>query len=120
MAWPEACGHAGARHVAGLQRLATALTKLSVEQHEALLLVSAEGAYEKAAQIYSTSIGAIRSRVNRASTGLAKPRLLIQKMTLGTAALSKLICRCTRHLDQGSIAAASPDGMAEIALERGH
>jgi RNA polymerase sigma-70 factor, ECF subfamily len=50
-----------------------ALTKLSVEQREALLLVAAEGvSYEDAAQICGTNIGTIKSRINRARTRLAE------------------------------------------------
>jgi RNA polymerase sigma-70 factor (ECF subfamily) len=46
-----------------------ALTKLSIEQREALLLVAAEGvSYEEAAQI----CGTIKSRINRARTRLAE------------------------------------------------
>lgn len=51
----------------------TALTKLSVEQREALLLVGAEGlSYEEAAQICGTHLGTIKSRINRARTRLAE------------------------------------------------
>jgi len=50
-----------------------ALTKLSIEQREALLLVGAEGvSYEEAAQICGTNIGTIKSRVNRARARLAE------------------------------------------------
>jgi len=53
--------------------LQVALTKLSVEQREALLLVSAEGvSYEEAAQICEVSIGTIKSRVSRARSRLAE------------------------------------------------
>ncbi|MBQ0822152.1 sigma-70 family RNA polymerase sigma factor [Microvirga terrae] len=53
--------------------LQVALTKLSVEQREALLLVSAEGvSYEEAAQICGVNIGTIKSRVSRARTRLAE------------------------------------------------
>ncbi|WP_262273522.1 sigma-70 family RNA polymerase sigma factor [Microvirga yunnanensis] len=53
--------------------LQVALTKLSVEQREALLLVSAEGvSYEEAAQICGVSIGTIKSRVSRARNRLAE------------------------------------------------
>ncbi|WP_342633959.1 sigma factor-like helix-turn-helix DNA-binding protein [Microvirga calopogonii] len=47
--------------------LQAALAKLTDEQREALLLVSAEGvSYEEAAPICEVSIGTIKSRVNRA------------------------------------------------------
>ncbi len=50
-----------------------ALTYLPIEQREALLLVSAQGfSYEEAAEICSTRIGTIKSRVNRARSRLAE------------------------------------------------
>ena len=53
--------------------LQAALSRLSVEQREALLLVAAEGvSYEDAAQICGTNIGTIKSRVNRARNRLAE------------------------------------------------
>jgi RNA polymerase sigma-70 factor, ECF subfamily len=56
-----------------LQDLRSALTKLSVEQRETLLLVGAEGfSYEETAQITGTNIGTVKSRVNRARGHLAR------------------------------------------------
>lgn len=50
-----------------------ALAKLSERQREAVLLIGAEGySYEEAARICNTSIGTIKSRVNRARTRLAE------------------------------------------------
>jgi RNA polymerase sigma-70 factor (ECF subfamily) len=50
-----------------------ALTRLTVEQREALLLVAAEGvSYEDAARICGTNIGTIKSRINRARKRLAE------------------------------------------------
>jgi RNA polymerase sigma-70 factor, ECF subfamily len=50
-----------------------ALARLSVEQREALLLVAAEGlSYEEAAKICGTTLGTIKSRINRARTRLAE------------------------------------------------
>ncbi|MEE1655874.1 sigma-70 family RNA polymerase sigma factor [Microvirga sp. CF3062] len=50
-----------------------ALSKLPVDQREALLLVSAEGlSYEDAARICGTNIGTIKSRINRARTRLTE------------------------------------------------
>jgi RNA polymerase sigma-70 factor (ECF subfamily) len=50
-----------------------ALAKLSPRQREAVLLIGAEGySYEEAARICNTSIGTIKSRVNRARTRLAE------------------------------------------------
>ena len=56
-----------------LKDLRSALTKLSLEQRETLLLVGAEGfSYEEAAQITGTNIGTVKSRVNRARRHLAR------------------------------------------------
>ncbi|WP_268995488.1 sigma-70 family RNA polymerase sigma factor [Microvirga roseola] len=50
-----------------------ALSKLPVDQREALLLVAAEGlSYEEAAKICGTNIGTIKSRINRARSRLAE------------------------------------------------
>jgi RNA polymerase sigma-70 factor, ECF subfamily len=63
---PEQMGHLD---VADLR---VALTKLPIEQREALLLVTAQGfTYEEAAEICRTKIGTIKSRVHRARTELA-------------------------------------------------
>ena len=49
----------------------SALSRLPVDQREALLLVTAEGlSYEEAARICGTNIGTIKSRINRARTRL--------------------------------------------------
>jgi RNA polymerase sigma-70 factor (ECF subfamily) len=50
-----------------------AMTKLSDDQREALLLVGAEGfSYEEAAQISGCAVGTVKSRVNRARVRLAE------------------------------------------------
>jgi len=50
-----------------------ALSKLSPEQREAILLVGAEGlTYEEAAQVCGVVVGTIKSRVNRARNRLAE------------------------------------------------
>ena len=50
-----------------------ALSKLPVDQREALLLIGAEGlSYEDAAEICGVAVGTIKSRVNRARTRLAQ------------------------------------------------
>jgi len=50
-----------------------ALTHLSHEQRETLLLVAAEGAtYEEVARITGTNLGTVKSRVNRARNRLAE------------------------------------------------
>ncbi len=64
---PEQHGHLD---VADLK---LALTKLSDDQREALLLVGAEGfSYEQAAEICGCAVGTIKSRVNRARNRLAR------------------------------------------------
>jgi RNA polymerase sigma-70 factor (ECF subfamily) len=56
-----------------LQDLRSALGKLPAMYREALLLVSAEGmSYEEAAQVCSVSMGAFKTRVNRARTMLGR------------------------------------------------
>jgi RNA polymerase sigma-70 factor, ECF subfamily len=61
-----------------------ALARLSVEQREALLLVGAEGvSYEEAAKICGTTLGTIKSRVNRARTRLAELLDLAPEEDLG-------------------------------------
>ena len=51
----------------------TALASLAPRQREAILLIGAEGlTYEEAARVCKTSIGTIKSRVNRARTRLAE------------------------------------------------
>jgi RNA polymerase sigma-70 factor (ECF subfamily) len=63
---PEQDGHLD------FEDLKIALTKLSFDQREALLLVAAEGfSYEEAADICGTKIGTIKSRINRARSQLA-------------------------------------------------
>jgi RNA polymerase sigma-70 factor, ECF subfamily len=64
---PEQVGHLD------VEDLKIALTKIPIEQREALLLVTAQGfSYEEAAEICRTKIGTIKSRVHRARTELAK------------------------------------------------
>jgi RNA polymerase sigma-70 factor (ECF subfamily) len=51
----------------------TALASLAPRQREAILLIGAEGlTYEEAARVCRTSVGTIKSRVNRARTRLAE------------------------------------------------
>jgi RNA polymerase sigma-70 factor (ECF subfamily) len=51
----------------------SALASLAPRQREAILLIGAEGlTYEEAARVCRTSIGTIKSRVNRARTRLAE------------------------------------------------
>jgi RNA polymerase sigma-70 factor, ECF subfamily len=56
-----------------LQDMRTALTKLSVEHREALILIEAESlSYEEAAQVCGVTIGTIQRRVHRAWESLAQ------------------------------------------------
>jgi RNA polymerase sigma-70 factor (ECF subfamily) len=55
------------------QELRVALTKLSPDQREAVILVGASGmSYEEAASICGCAVGTIKSRVNRGRTRLAQ------------------------------------------------
>ena len=55
------------------QDFQVALSKLSEDQREALILVGAEGfSYEEVAEICGCAVGTIKSRVNRARTRLAE------------------------------------------------
>jgi RNA polymerase sigma-70 factor (ECF subfamily) len=55
------------------QELRQALTKLSPEQREAVVLVGASGmTYEEAAEICGCAIGTIKSRINRGRSRLAE------------------------------------------------
>ncbi|QRM34424.1 sigma-70 family RNA polymerase sigma factor [Microvirga sp. VF16] len=67
-----------------LNDMLTALAQLSVDQREALLLVGAEGvSYEEAARICGTTVGTIKSRVNRARTRLVELLDLVPEEDLG-------------------------------------
>ncbi|WP_230534529.1 sigma-70 family RNA polymerase sigma factor [Microvirga roseola] len=75
-----------------------ALSQLSIDQREALLLVAAEGvSYEEAAQICGTTIGTIKSWVNRARTRLAEILAITPEEDLGPDRLiqSALLVRST-------------------------
>jgi RNA polymerase sigma-70 factor, ECF subfamily len=64
---PEQQGHLD------LQDFRRALTLLSPDQREALLLIGAEGfSYEEAAEISGCAVGTVKSRVNRARVRLAE------------------------------------------------
>ena len=64
---PEQNGHVD------LSDFRKALTVLSADQREALLLVGAEGySYEEAAAISGCAVGTVKSRVNRARSHLAQ------------------------------------------------
>ena len=80
---PEQNGHIE------LGELRSALTKLSVEQREVLLLVGAEGmSYEEAAAICGVKVGTIKSRMNRARIQLAELLGVADEHNLKDRALS--------------------------------
>jgi RNA polymerase sigma-70 factor (ECF subfamily) len=67
-----------------------ALSQLTFEQREALLLVAAEGlSYEDAAKICGTTLGTIKSRINRARARLAQLLDLSLEEDLGPDRLVK-------------------------------
>jgi RNA polymerase sigma-70 factor (ECF subfamily) len=67
-----------------VQDMLGALTKVPVDQREALLLIVAEGlSYEEAAQVCGVATGTIKSRVARARERLAKLLVLEKADDLG-------------------------------------
>jgi len=67
-----------------------ALSKLSPDQREVLLLVGAEGlSYEEAAQVVGTNIGTVKSRINRARNRLMEILGLEQDDDFGPDRLEK-------------------------------
>ena len=67
-----------------------ALSKLSLEQREALLLVGAQGlSYEDAAEICNVAVGTIKSRVNRARHRLAEVMGLGSDAEIGPDSVTK-------------------------------
>jgi RNA polymerase sigma-70 factor (ECF subfamily) len=67
-----------------LEDMRMALTKLPVDQREALLLVSASDmSYEEAAEICGVAVGTIKSRVSRARVKLAEAMGLTQAADIG-------------------------------------
>ena len=74
-----------------------ALTKLSPEQREAILLVGAEGlTYEEAAVVCGVVVGTIKSRVNRARNRLAELLQLDGADEIGPDRLVRAVLE-TRH-----------------------
>jgi RNA polymerase sigma-70 factor (ECF subfamily) len=64
-----------------------ALSRLSDEQREALILVGAEGfSYEEAAQVCDCAVGTIKSRVNRARASLTQALQLRDGTEFGPSA----------------------------------
>src|SRR5262249_43257555 len=58
-------------HVLQLRDLATAMSKLPIEQRQAILLIGLEGmCYEEAASVLDIPIGTLRSRLSRARAAL--------------------------------------------------
>ena len=67
-----------------------ALTRLPVDQREALLLVAAQGmSYEEAAAICGVAVGTIKSRVNRARTRLARLLSVESEAEIGPDSITK-------------------------------
>jgi RNA polymerase sigma-70 factor (ECF subfamily) len=70
--------------------LRVALSKLTLEQREALLLVTAQGlSYEAAAQICGVATGTIKSRVNRARNRLVEVMGLGSDAEIGPDSVTK-------------------------------
>ena len=67
-----------------------ALSRLRVEQREALLLVAAQGmSYEEAAEVCGVAVGTIKSRVNRARHRLAELLGITDDPELGPDGITK-------------------------------
>jgi RNA polymerase sigma-70 factor (ECF subfamily) len=67
-----------------------ALSKLSVDQREALLLVATQGlSYEEVAEICGVAVGTIKSRVNRARIRLAELLSMTGDPDLGPDSITK-------------------------------
>jgi RNA polymerase sigma-70 factor (ECF subfamily) len=75
-----------------LEDLKIALTKLSFEQREALLLIASDGfSYEQAAQICGTRVGTIKSRINRARARLAHIMEIQEAEDIGSDRITKAV-----------------------------
>jgi len=72
-----------------LKDLKTALVKLPIEQREAVLLVAGGISYDEAARICGVAIGTIKSRVNRARSGLAQVLGVVDPEDLGADRVMK-------------------------------
>jgi RNA polymerase sigma-70 factor, ECF subfamily len=87
---PEQHGHVD------LADFRKALTQLSVDQREALLLIGAEGfSYEEAAEISGCAVGTVKSRVNRARTRLAELMSLSTAIEIGPEILTQAVAART-------------------------
>jgi RNA polymerase sigma-70 factor, ECF subfamily len=74
------------------EELRVALATLPRSQREAVLLVGASGfSYEEAAKICKTAVGTIKSRVNRARTGLSELLMLDPDETFGPDCTTRAI-----------------------------
>ncbi len=74
-----------------------ALSKLPVDQREALILVGAEGlSYEQAAEICGVAVGTIKSRVNRARARLAQLLAVEDAEDLGPDRLTRAALQSSR------------------------
>jgi len=77
-----------------MQEFRVALTKLSEEHREALLLVGASGfSYEEAAEVCGVAVGTVKSRVNRARAKLAELLGIEGPEDLGSDRLSDAVVR---------------------------
>ena len=81
---PDQLGHLD------IEDLRRALSKLPVDQREAILLVGAQGlSYEEAAAICNVAVGTVKSRVNRARRRLAKLLDLSGDAEIGPDSMTK-------------------------------
>jgi RNA polymerase sigma-70 factor, ECF subfamily len=72
-----------------LEDLRVALLRLPVEQRETVLLVAGGISYEEAAQICGVAIGTIKSRVNRARSGLSELLGIVDPEDIGADRVMK-------------------------------
>ena len=72
-----------------LEDLRVALLRLPVEQRETVLLVAGGISYEEAAQICGVAIGTIKSRVNRARSGISELLGIVDAEDIGADRVMK-------------------------------
>ena len=84
-----------------MQEFRIALTKLSEEHREALILVGASGfSYEEAAEVCGVAVGTVKSRVNRARAKLAELLGIDGPGDLGSGPMSDAV---VKRFDSGSL-----------------
>jgi len=77
-----------------MQEFRVALTKISEEHREALLLVGASGfSYEEAAEVCGVAVGTVKSRVNRARAKLAELLGIDGPKDIGSGPLSDAVVK---------------------------